>query len=127
MLFVDDDQAQVLDRGEDGRARSKDDLAFSIDDAAILLIAPTVGEGGIEDGDRILEEGIEAVGHLVRQGDFRNQDQDTFPFLEGLLGEAEIDLRLSRSGHAFKQADLVGIVDDGVVGFLLAFCQGEVF
>ena len=73
VLFVDDDEAEVGDGREDGRARADDDARFAAADAMPLLGALVRRERGVEQRDLVAEGGVELRGHGGRQADLRHQ------------------------------------------------------
>src|SRR6201999_2838679 len=74
VLLVDDDQAEVADRGEDRRTRADADLRLAAAQALPLVEAFAVGEGAVEDGEAVAEAGAEASDGLRREADLRHQD-----------------------------------------------------
>ena len=57
VLLVEDDQPEVAQRGEEGRARADDDAAATGGDRLPGGVALGVGQGGVEDGDLVRESG----------------------------------------------------------------------
>ena len=72
VLFVDDDQAEVRLRREDGRARADDDVVAPVGDAVPLVEQLAVAEAAVQHGDA-LEALAEAPHRLRRQRDLRHQ------------------------------------------------------
>lgn len=73
MFLVDQEQAEVLHRGEDAGSGGDDDGGLALANAPPLLGAFGVREGGMEDGDAIAEAGEELAGDGRSQGDFGDQ------------------------------------------------------
>ena len=74
VLLVDDDQAEVADRGEDGRARADADARLAAAQAPPLVVALAGGEGRVEDGEAVAEPGAEAGHRLRREADLGDED-----------------------------------------------------
>ncbi len=55
MLFIDDDEAQIFDRREDGRAGADDDARFAAADAIPLLGALVGRERGVQQRHAVAE------------------------------------------------------------------------
>ena len=125
MLLVDDDQAEVADRGEDRRARADADLRLAAAQALPLVEALAVGEGAVEDGEAVAEAGAEAGDGLRGEADLGDQDDRPAAAGERRLDRRQVDLGLARAGDAVEEllAGRVGLAverrDEGVDGGLL--------
>ena len=87
VLFVDDDERKIGDRGEDRRARADDHARFAALDAMPLLGAFAVGERGVQDGNFIAEDLMQVGSHRRSQADLRNeQDGGASGFEHGTHG-----------------------------------------
>ncbi len=103
MLLIDDDQAQVVERKEQGRARARHhpNLAFG---------RPTPDAGaaarrqlGMPFGGRGAKAFCKAVPELRGQRDLGHQDQHLPARGQNFGDRLEIDLGLARTGHALQQ------------------------
>ena len=74
VFLINDDQSQALERQEHRRARSKDDV-IGIGRQLLLPYLHTLGIGifGMIDAQAVAEDALQALHHLHRQGDFRQQ------------------------------------------------------
>ncbi len=104
VLFVDDDQAQVLDRGEDGRAGADDNARFAAADAIPLLGALVGGERGVQQGHAGAEGGVQLRRHGRSEADLRDQQNGRAAGKPRTLHGGQIHGRLARAGHAVQQA-----------------------
>jgi hypothetical protein len=62
VFFVDDDQGEIGDRGEDGGARADDHARIAALDAVPLLGAFFVGKRGVQDGNFVAEDLVQIGG-----------------------------------------------------------------
>lgn len=74
-------------------------------------------------GDSIAKPGLEAFHNLIRKGNFRYQDHDLFSIPQSLIGQAQIDLGLTASGHPTQKKRMerspLAADFDGIDGRLL--------
>ena len=77
MLLVDDDQAQPVDRREDRRAGTHDQVHLAAPDAIPLIVALAVGQAAVLNGHAVAECRAELRRDLGCERDLRNQDQHT--------------------------------------------------
>ncbi len=103
MLLVDDDQAEVADGGEDGRAGADADARLAAAEAAPLVVALAGGEGRVEDREAVAEAGAEAGDRLRRQADLRDEDDRPLAPLQGRLDRGQVDLGLAGAGDAVEE------------------------
>ena len=103
VLLVDDDQAEVVDRGEDRRARADADLRLAAPQPLPLVEAFAVGEGAVEDGEAVAEAGAEAGDGLRREADLGDEDDRAAAALERRLDRRQVDLGLARAGDAVEE------------------------
>ena len=106
MFFIDDDEAElaIRNRGKNRRSGSKDDIGLSISNPAPLAMPLRGREAGMKDRRRGTWESREhAGGRLGREGDLRNENEHGPTGVEGLSGEAKVDLGLSAPRHAEEE------------------------
>jgi hypothetical protein len=132
VFFIDNDEAGVVEGGEDGGAGTDDDAGFAGADAVPFVEAFSLGEVGVEDGDLIdegVEAGFETLDGLGGEGDFGDEDNDLFTEVEGGLGGLEVDFGFSGAGDAVEEDGFgffgVEAFDDGFVDFGLLLIQSE--
>jgi len=115
MLLVDDDEAKVLHRGEDTRARGDDDHRVSSADAAPLVGAFGVTEGAVENGDAIAEAREELPGDGGGQGDLRDEKEGAASAGERGVDAVEVDLGLAGAGDTVEEKGFEAPRGDGVL------------
>ena len=103
MLLVDDDEAEVGERQEQGRARADDDARLAARRRAPDPLALALGQARMPLGRPRAEARREAVEELGGQRDLRQEHQRLAPLPQGFGDRLEIDLGLARAGHAFEQ------------------------
>src|SRR5439155_16559047 len=69
VLLVDDDGAEVAERREDGRAGADGDALLAAAEGEPGVVPLAVGEGAVQHGDPVPEDGAEAVDRLRGEGD----------------------------------------------------------
>ena len=109
VFFVDEDEAEIGEGGEDGGAGADDDFGDSLADAVPFVEAFALGEGGVQDGDEfggLAEAGLEALHGLGGEGDFGEKDDDGFSGFEGGLGGLEVDFGFAGAGDAVEEDGL---------------------
>ena len=137
VLLIDDDQAELRQRGKDGRAGADDHIGQSFADLLPLGVALRGREATVHHGDP-RETAAEPLDGLGGQGDFGQQDDGAFAGGDGPLDRADIDLRFAAVGDAVEQRDAEGLrvdaADDLVEGLALVvvedhfvFVQPELF
>ncbi len=104
MLFVDDDETQVLDRREDGRAGADHDARFSTPDAVPLLGALVGRERGVQQGHAGAEGRVQLSRHGRGEADLGHQQNGRAAAEPRALHGGQIHRRLARAGHAVQQA-----------------------
>lgn len=122
MFFVDDDEAQVLDGGEECATRSDDDAQSSVSDSRPGIEPFFFAQGAMEDGDVVSEASPEDGAELGCQRDFGKDEDASFIFFARIFDGLEIDLGFAASGNAEEQESsesLVGV--NGVDGLPLFF------
>ncbi len=108
MLFVDDDETQVLDRREDGRAGADHDARFSAAYAIPLLGALIGRKRGVQEGHAGAEEGMQLTRHRWGETNLRNQQNGAAAGQQHALHGRQVDCRLARAGHTVQQASAKG-------------------
>ena len=103
VLLVDHDQAEVADRGEDGRARADADARLAAAQAPPLVVALAGGEGRVEDREAVAEPGPEARHRLRREADLGDEDDRAAAARQRRLDRGQVDLGLARAGDAVQQ------------------------
>ncbi len=103
VLFVDDDQREIGDRGEDRRPRADDHARFAALDAVPLLGALAIGERGVQDGNFVAENLVQVGGDGGSQADFRDEQDGGASGFEHAAHGGQIDRGLARSGDAVQQ------------------------
>ncbi len=108
VLFIDDDEAEILHRSEDARPGSDHHAGLAVADAAPLLGALGIVKGGMKDRDPVAEAMEELAGHSRSQRDLGHQQQRVAAGRERRFDGAEIDLRLARAGDTVQQERMKG-------------------
>ena len=110
VFFVDDDEAEILDRAEDRGAGSDDELHFSL--AEIFPRRRPFSEAApvVENGDFLGEAGAEPLDRLRRQRDLGDEEDRAFSLLERRRDRLQIDLRFAASRDAINQVGRKGIL-----------------
>ena len=103
MLFVDDDEREIGDGGEDRGARADDHARVAALDAVPLLGALLVGERGVQDGDFVAEDLMQIGGDGGRQTDFRDEQDGGASGFEHRAHGGEIDRGFAGAGDAVQQ------------------------
>src|SRR5690625_6423678 len=93
MLFINDENPQILYRSKDGRPGPDRYIFFTRLQTLPRLIFFTVGEAAVQHGDLISEHLIESLYRLGGQGDFRNQNQPTTPLLKAFFQGVYVHFR----------------------------------
>ena len=103
LLLVQDDQAHVFQRGEDGGPGAQHHLDLAPADTLPLVVALRHPQGAVEHGHLVPKTGGEPPHHLGRQHDLRHQDHGPPPPAQYFLNQTEIDLGLAAAGDALEQ------------------------
>ena len=103
MLLVDDDEAEVGERQEQGRARADNRARFAARRRRPDPLALALGQARMPFGRTRAEAGGEAIEKLRGQRNLRQQHERLAPVPQGLGDRLEIDLGLARACHAFEQ------------------------
>lgn len=100
MFLIDDDQARVLQRGEDGRARADDDAGTAGAGVQPGVEPLAVAEIGVQNMDRYPKASPEAGQRLGGKADLGYQHQRLAAGPEGALDRLQIDLGFAGTGDA---------------------------
>ena len=106
MLFVDDDQADVLERREHRRARADDDVHVAAADALPLIVPLAVREAAVLDGDAVAEALAEERRDDRRERDLRHEHEHAPARVADARREPQVDLGLAAAGDAVQQRHL---------------------
>ncbi len=104
MFLVDDDEAQVLDGGEDGAAGPDDDVGPALGDVAPLAMPLGVGQRAVQDR-HVREPLAEPADGLRRQGDLGHQDDRLPPGRHHFLDRPQVNLGLAAARNAIEDDD----------------------
>lgn len=91
MLFVDDDEAEIGNGAEDGRASSDDDLHLAAVEFLPSVVPLSMGETMVEDGDLFTEAAPEPLDGLRCKSNFGNEEDGTLFEGESVFNRLEID------------------------------------
>ncbi len=106
MLLVDDDRAQVADRGEDRRAGADHDPLAAAAQRLPGGEALALAQRRVEQGHVVAEGGAEAAERLRRQRDLRHQhDRPPAAPAHQFAQQLDVDQRLTGPGHALENED----------------------
>src|SRR5579872_954289 len=105
VLLIDNDEAEIAERQEQGGAGAGDDANLAAGDRAPQAAAQTRWRARMPFGWPDAETPGETIEKLRRQGDFRQQDQRLSSRAKRLRQGLEIDLGLAGAGDAFQQRD----------------------
>ena len=103
MLFVHDDEAEALHRGEDRRAGSDGDSRFAARQAAPFVEAFAAGQAAVQHGKPGGKTGREALHELLGEGDFRHQNERRLALAQHGDNGAHENLGLAAAGNAVQQ------------------------
>jgi hypothetical protein len=103
VLLVDHDQAELADRGEDGRARADADARLAAAQALPLVVALARRERRVEHGEAVAEPRPEARHRLRGEADLGHEHDRAAAAGQGRLDRGQVDLGLARAGDAVQQ------------------------
>ncbi|MNV28193.1 hypothetical protein D3C71_1193770 [compost metagenome] len=109
VLFVDDDQAGVLHRCEQGRAGADNDVGLTVPRGQPGLEAFAVIDRRMDQRDTGIETLFEARQGLRAEVDFRDQHQRLLAGLEGFADQLQIDFGLAAAGDAGQQERVITV------------------
>ena len=102
VLFVEDDEAEVLQRREQRRTRADCDARLALQQALPLAAALRVGEAAVQHRD-IGETRREATDRLRRQRDLGHEHDAGAAARADFFEDAKVDLGLAAAGDAVQQ------------------------
>ena len=103
MLLVDDDQADVGQRGEDRQPRADDDVHVAGPDPPPFVGPLALAEPGMEQRDPRVEVGPQPIDQRQRQRDLRDEDQRRTAGFERRRDGLDVDRGLAAAGDAVEQ------------------------
>ena len=106
MFFVHHDQAEIMHRGKQCRARANNNLRLAGTDAVPLVVALAVRQRAVQNGHPLRLIGktrAEAIHRLRRQRNFRYQHNRAFALLQRTGNRLQINFGLTGTGYAVKQ------------------------
>jgi len=115
VFLVDDDEPQIACGRKDGRPGPHDNLRFTPFDFSPLIVAHRRADPAVQDGDLACRKAaFHPADELGRQGDLRHEIDGAPPLAENFGDGADVDFRLSASGHPVKQQGREGARGDAV-------------
>ena len=103
MLLVDDDQADLGQRGENRQAGPDHEIDRSGPDPAPLVRPLAVAQARVEQGDSDVQLGPQAIDDRQGQGDLGHEQEARPAELEGRRDRLDIDGRLAAARHPVEQ------------------------
>jgi hypothetical protein len=104
VLLVDDDRAEVLQRGKDRRTGAHGDALLAAAKGEPRIVALAVGESTVQHRDRVAEHGAEAIHRLRRERDLRHEHDGRLSLLQyDAPQELEVDERLPAARDAVQE------------------------
>ncbi len=113
VLLIDDDQAGVVQRRKNQRARSDHDARLTRQGRGPA--GPSLADvlRAMRDAHQRAEARAKRPHHLIGEGDFRHHHDDVATRGERTGGELEINLGLATPSHAMEEETLVTLLLDG--------------
>ena len=106
VFFIDDDEAEILERREDCAARADDDAGAAGVELVPFVVPLAFGEMAVKNGDHIRvvgEAALEALDGLRSERDFRHENDRAFAAREGGADRLQINFRLAAAGDAVQE------------------------
>ena len=103
LLFIQNDEPEVLQRCKHRAARAQHDAHLTAADALPLVVALGERQRAVQHRDVTAELRRKAAQHLRRQRDLRHEQHGGLAARERFFDEPDIDLRLAAGGHAMQQ------------------------
>ena len=124
MLFVHADEAELFERGEQGRTGAHGDARLAVSERAPHRVPFAFAEAAVDDGDAFAEPSPKAPDELRRERDFRHEHEHTAPEGEGSFRSPQVHLGFSGCRDALEQERarlaLLEAFGDGADGALLS-------
>jgi hypothetical protein len=118
VLLVDDDEAEVVHRGEHRGAWADGDPRLAGAQPPPLVVALPLPQRRVQQRHGVAEAGLEARDRLRGERDLRDEHDHALAALQRRGGGTQVDLRLPRPGDAVEQPR-PAVVDGGDGGGLL--------
>ena len=115
VFLVDDDQAEVGQRGEHGGAGAHDDAVVPGAGPPPGVVPLSRGQAAVQDGHEIPEMGAELPHGLRGQGELRDEHDGRPARRQGLFYGFDVHVRLPAAGDAVEQQGLERAFADGAV------------
>jgi len=103
VLLVHDHEAQTIERREDGRSGTDDDVHVAAPDAAPLVVTLPVGQAAVLDGEPLAKNGPEDCGERRSETDLGHQHQHRPTGAADLGGQPQVDLGLPTARDAVHE------------------------
>lgn len=117
--FIDNDEAEVLYGGKEGRAGANDDFWLGVvEDIFPDLVAQGLALGGVNKIE-VLKMGRKIIDELGSEGDFGNKKDERLFLREEALREVEVDVGLATTGDAVEKDGVRGVIFYGLEGATL--------
>ena len=110
VLFVHNDESQVLDGGKNGGTCPDHDGFFAFPDGPPGVVSFACRQGAVEYGDLVAEMGAESADGLGCEGDFGHQDNGTFARFLGPCDGLNINQGFAGSGNTVQEVYPEGVV-----------------
>ena len=128
VLFVYDDESQILKRQEDGTSCTQNYIIGMIRELFLpdfYTLSITIFR--MVDAQPVAENSMKALHDLYGQSDFRQKIEHLLMLLYGFSDKMNVDFRLSAGCHTMKQYNILfhHLHQDTIIGILLS--QGERF
>lgn len=120
MGLVDDNETEVVERGEEGGTGADDDLGdVGLEDLEPDFAAFGHGLGGVNEENTLTEGLLKDLDELAGKGDLGDEEDDGFLLLERVRGELEVDISLAATGDAAEETrGSWGLLEGAESGFL---------
>ena len=129
LLFVQNDETEVLTRGKDGGAGANHQFGLAGTDTFPLIVSLAGGEAAVEHRHGLAEVGRHQSQKLGRQGDLRDQQHGAAACGQTVFNEFDVDGGLARAGDAVEQSHAGGVGMhpglQGVEHFLLIVAENQ--
>src|SRR5580658_2975467 len=103
LFFIHDDQAEIFERRENGRARADYYARFAVADAPPFAGAFAIGQRAVQDCDLFAEAGADQAANPEGERDFWDQDDCGFAAGESGFDRAEINFGFTATGDAVEK------------------------